>query len=108
MGDDEDFNSAVLDGVLNFPFDFHEMNSKVFIPFEINDSFDTALTKMDPAIQCYSNSNFTHGAKCDYYLEDQFISKVVEQKHAIGYLSSTKMSTVFLNILMNLKCILIH
>ena len=63
----------------NFPFDFHEMNSNVFIPFEINASIDTPLTEMDPEIQYYLNSNYTHGAKCDYYLEDQFISKVVEK-----------------------------
>ena len=81
MDDDEDFNSAVLEGLLNFPFDFHEINSKVFIPFEINESIDTPLTEMDPDIQHYSNSNYTHGAKCDYYLEDQFILKVVEQKN---------------------------
>ena len=31
-------DSAVVGGMLNFPFDCHEMNSKVFIPFEINDS----------------------------------------------------------------------
>ena len=66
MDDEEDFNSATLEGLLNFPFDFHEMNSKVFIPFEINDSIDTPLTEMDPDIQNYSNSNYTHGAKCDY------------------------------------------
>ena len=75
------YNSAVLEDLLNFPFDFHEINSKVFIPFEINESIDTPLTEMDPDFQYYSTSNHTHGAKCDYYLEDQFISKVVEQKN---------------------------
>ena len=80
MDDDDDFYSAVLEGLLDFPFDFHEMNNKVFIPFEINKSIDTPLTEMDPDIQFYSNSQYTHGAKCDYYLEDQFISKVVEKK----------------------------
>ena len=78
--DDDDFHSAVLEGLLNFPFDFHEMNNKVFMPFEINESIDTPLTEMDPDIQFYSNSHYTHGAKCDYYLEDQFISKVVGKK----------------------------
>ena len=78
--DDDDFYSAVLDGLLNFPFDFHEMNNKVFILFKINESIDTPLTKMDPDIQFYSNSQYTHGAKCDYYLDDQFISKVVGKK----------------------------
>ena len=74
MDDVADFNSAVLEGLLNFAFDFHEMNSKVFIPFEISESIDTPLTEMDPDIQYYSNSNY-------YYLEDQFISKVAEQKN---------------------------
>ena len=89
MDDDEDFNSTVLEGLLNFPLDFHETNSKVFIPFEINESIDTPLTEMHPDIPYYTNSNCTHGEKCDYYLEDQFISKVVEQKIAIDYLSSS-------------------
>ena len=80
---------TVLEGLLNFLFDFHEMNSKVFIPFEMNESIDTPLTEMDPDIQYYSYSNYTHGAKCDYYLEDHFISKVAGQKIAIDYLSST-------------------
>ena len=51
MDDDDGFYSAVLEGLLNFPFDFHEMNNKVFIPFEINESIDTPLTEMDPDIQ---------------------------------------------------------
>ena len=87
--DDDDFNSAVVEGLLNSPFDFHEMNNKLFIPFEINEIIDTPLTEMDPVIQFYSNSQYTHGAKCDYYLEDQFISRVVEKNNAINYLSST-------------------
>ena len=40
--DDDDFYSAVLEGLLNFPFDFHEMNNTVFIPFEINESIHPA------------------------------------------------------------------
>ena len=39
------------------------------------------LIEMDPDIQFYSNSQYTHGAKYDYYFEDPFISKVVEKKH---------------------------
>ena len=86
--DDDDFYSAILEGLLNFPFDFHEMNNKMFIPFEIHESIDTPPTEMDPDIQFYSNSQYTHGAKCDYYLEDQLISKVVEKKtmHSIIFL----------------------
>ena len=67
---------AFILGIKYTEFDFHEMNNKVFIPFEINESIDTPLTEMDPDIQFYSNSQYTHGAKCDYYLEDQLISKV--------------------------------
>ena len=56
------------------------MNNKLFIPLEINESIYTPLTEMDPDIKFYSNSQYTHGAKCDFYLEDQFISKVVGKK----------------------------
>ena len=42
---------------------------------------------MDPDIQYYSDSNYTNGAKCDYYLEDQFISNVVEQQKSCNRLS---------------------
>ena len=56
MDDDDDFYSAVLEGLQNFPFNFHEKNNKVPIFFEINDSIDTPLAEMYPDIQFYSKT----------------------------------------------------
>ena len=42
-----------MECVSDYPFQFHEMNTKVFIPFEINESTNTPFTEMDPDIQFY-------------------------------------------------------
>ena len=42
-----------MEGVLGYSYKFHEMNQKVFIPFEINDQSDTPLTEIDPDMQFY-------------------------------------------------------
>ena len=64
-GDDDDGGggcySAVLEGMLNFPFHFHEIVTKLCISAEINYSTDTPLTKMDPDTQFCSNFQYTHG-----------------------------------------------
>ena len=84
MDDDDDFLTAVMEGVLDFPIHLHEMNNKIFTPFEINDSIDTPLTKMDQDIQFYSNSSYIQNTKCDYYLEDKFITKVAGNQQNKG------------------------
>ena len=89
MDDDEDFNSAVLEGLLNFPFDFHEMNSKVLIPFEINESIDTHLLKwilissttQSPTILMEQNVIITW--------KINLFQRWLNKKIAIDYLSST-------------------
>ena len=48
------------------------MNSRVFVPFEIDQDSNTPFTKIDPDLQFYTESNYTHNMKCDYYLEDTF------------------------------------
>ena len=53
-----------------------------FLSIEINESIDNPFIEMDPEIQFFSNSNYTLGAKCDYYLENHFCSKVVYQNIA--------------------------
>ena len=50
------------------------MSNKIFIPFEIIDSIDTPLTEVDPDIQFYSSVAYIQSTKCDYYLEDKFVS----------------------------------
>ena len=47
--DDDDFLSAILEGVIHSTFRFHEMNSQIFFPFEINETII-----------------------CGYYLEEMF------------------------------------
>ena len=36
--DNQEFFSVIMECVSDYPFQFHEMNTKVFIPFEINES----------------------------------------------------------------------
>ena len=59
--------------MLDCTFRFNEINNKLFIPFEINDSAETPMTEIDPDIQFYSNSQYTHDTNCDYFFEDTFI-----------------------------------
>ena len=48
IDEDEDFFSAVMEQRLNCSFRFHEMNSRVFVPFEINQDSNTPFTEIDP------------------------------------------------------------
>ena len=57
---------------LNFSFQFHEMNSRVFVPFEINQELNTPVSEIDPDLQFYTETNYIQNTKCDYYLEDSF------------------------------------
>ena len=85
--DNNEFYSTILEGMLDCPFNVHEMSKKVFIPFEINDEFDTPLTEIDPHMQFYLESNYIKNTKCDYYIEDTFvknISKIQKQKRALS------------------------
>ena len=87
IDDDNEFYSTILEGMLDCPFNVHEMSKKVFIPFEINDEFDTPLTEIDPDMQFYLESNYIKNTKCDYYIEDTFvknISKIQKQKRALS------------------------
>ena len=74
--DDDDFYSAVIEGMLDCPFRLHEINSKVFTPFEINDSFDTPFSEIDPDYQYYTNLHQNGNLNCDYYYEDKFRCKL--------------------------------
>ena len=73
--DDDDFYSAVIEGMLDCSFRLHEINSKVFTPFEINDSIDTPFSDIDPDYQYYRNLHHNGNLNCDYYFEDTFRCK---------------------------------
>ena len=62
-----------MEEMLDCPFNFHEINKKVFVPFEIDDEFDTPLTERDPDMQFYLECNYIKNTKCDYYIEDTSI-----------------------------------
>ena len=70
--EDEDFFGAVMEQRLNCSYRFHEMNSRVFVPFEINQDSNTPFTKIDQDLQFYTESNYIYNMKCDYYLENTF------------------------------------
>ena len=38
--DDDDFLSAILEGVIHSTVQFHEMNSQIFFPFEVNETIN--------------------------------------------------------------------
>ena len=58
--------------MLDCSFRFQEINNKVLIPFEINDTPEMPLYEIDPDIQFYSNSQYSSNTKCNYYFEDSF------------------------------------
>ena len=70
--DDDEFLSAILEGVIDSTARFHEMNSQIFYPFEINEFINTSLAETDPDIQFYSENNYIRNSNCDYYLEETF------------------------------------
>ena len=70
FNDDDDFYSALIEGMLDCSFGLHEINNKVFTPFEVNDSFDTPFSEIDPDYQYYTNLHENGNLNCDYYYED--------------------------------------
>ena len=65
-----------------FFFRFHEMNSRVFFPFEINQESNTLICEIDTDLQFYTESNYMPSTSCEYYLEDFFDE--LELKTVIG------------------------
>ena len=63
----------VIDSI---PFWLHEINSKVFTPFEINDSFATHFACIDPNYHYYTHFHHSRILNCDYYFEDKFRCKL--------------------------------
>ena len=70
--EDEDFFIALKDLKHNDAYRLHE--SKIFMPFEINDIQD-AFTDLDPDYQYYTDLNYNSNTNCDYYLEDDVNDK---------------------------------
>ena len=59
----------VIDSI---PFWLHEINSKVFTPFEINASFATYFACIDPNSHYYTHFHHSRILNSYYYFEDKF------------------------------------
>ena len=109
--EDEEFYHAIIECQLDCTFRLHEINSKIFFPFEINQDVDTYLGETDPDLQFYTEINHIQNTKCDYYVEDSFIKNYVDVKD-VSYdnnLSFFHLNVkVSQNIMMKWKCTLIH
>ena len=73
--DNQAFFSVIMECVSDYPFQFHEMNTKVIVPFEINES----TNEMDPDIQFYSSTQYALNTQCDYFIEDTFLKNITEK-----------------------------
>ena len=65
---------------LDCSFQYHEMNSRVFVPFEINQELNAPVSEIDPDLQFYTETNYIQNTKCDYYLEGFFNDCFSESK----------------------------
>ena len=69
----------IMECVYDDPFQFHEMNTRVFIPFEINECTNTPFTEMDPDIQFYSSTHHAQNTQCEYFIEDKFLTNITDR-----------------------------
>ena len=56
---DDEYTAAILENIMNYPTSFEDINNKIFVPFEINDS-DSPLSETDPDVQFYSENHYIH------------------------------------------------
>ena len=81
--------------MLDCSFRLHEINNKIFTPFEINDSFDTPFVDIDPDYQHYTNFHHSGNLNCDYYFEDKFrckLHKIQESQLSLFHLNIKSIS----------------
>ena len=93
--DDDDFYSTVIECKLDCSFRLHEINNKIFTPFEINDSFDTPFAYIYPDYQYYTNFHHNGKLNCDYYFEDKFrcqLDKTDESQLSLFHLNVKSIS----------------
>ena len=78
--EDEELFGAVVEQRLSCSFQLHKMNSRVFVPFEINQELNTRVSDFDPDLQLYIETNYLQNMKYDYCLEDSFSDCFSESK----------------------------
>ena len=100
---EDDFKSVIMEGILNDKFHMNEMSNKLFFSFEINQGIETPHTEMDPDIQFYSDCHYIKNLNCNYYLEENFKTKLkIAQQQEFIHPSFTLTSKVCPNITTNL------
>ena len=77
--DNQEFYSVIMECVSDFPYQFHEMNDKVFIHLKSIRVLNP-FTEMDPDIQFYSSTHYALNTRCEYYIEDTFVTNIAEKK----------------------------
>ena len=91
--DDDEYHSALKENIVDHSYQFLEIEKKIFNPFEMNNRIDTPLTEIDPDLQFYTESHYICSTKCEYYLEEQFVSEISENRKL-----ETQMSLFHMNI----------
>ena len=80
---DEEFYNTLSEFVNNITLaPLHELtkSSKLFSPFEFNENFNSPLEDIDPDVQFYNSQSNTALHHCDYFLSDDFNTKLKRLK----------------------------
>ena len=85
VDDNDVFIETVIEASLDCSYRIHGINTKIFVPFEIND--DGPFHERDPDLQFYSDNHYIQSTSCDYYLEDSFNDKFGEASNLDDSLS---------------------
>ena len=59
----------------------------------MNKRIDNPLTELDPDLQFYTENHYICNTKCEYYLAEQFVSEISENRKL-----ETQMSRFYMNI----------
>ena len=79
--------------MVDHSYQFLAIDKKIFNPFEMDNRIDTPLTEIDPDLQFYTESHYICSTKCEYHLEEQFVSEISENRKL-----ETQMSLFHMNI----------
>ena len=60
------FIETVIEASLDCSYRIHEINTKIFVPFEIN--YDSPFHEKDPDLQFYSDNHYIQSTSCDYFI----------------------------------------
>ena len=91
--DDDEYYSALKESIVDHSYRFLKIDKKTFNPFVMNNHIDTPLTEIDQDLELYTESHYICNTKFEYYLKEQFVSEISENRK-----QETKMSLFHMNI----------